>query len=115
MTHHDPDAVPVRTAADWRPDDDGSLTVVREVAPRNRLDAALMDAFGADRRREVSLDPVGATVWRHCDGDHTVADVADAVADAHDPERVAPVEETLSHFLVQLRERDLVRFEDAPT
>jgi len=116
MTDHDPDAVPVRTADDWREtvdDGDPRVTVVREVEPRNRLDRFLFDLFGATREREITLDPVGTTVWRHCDGDHTVAEVAAAVAATHDEDRVEPVDRTLGHFIMQLRERDLIRLESA--
>lgn len=114
MTAHDPDAIPVRTADDWQEtlvDGEHRVTIEREVDPRNRIDRFLFDLFGTSREREITLDVVGTTVWRHCDGDHTVAEVAAAVADEHDEERVDPVDRTLGHFLLQLRERDLIRLE----
>ncbi|MFT4891815.1 MAG: hypothetical protein ACI9YT_002750 [Halobacteriales archaeon] len=118
MTDRDPDAVPVRTADDWEEtvvDGETRVTVTREVDPRNRLDRFLFDLFGATREREITLDPVGTTVWRHCDGAHTVPEVAAAVAANHDEDRVEPVDRTLEHFMMQLRERDLIRLESAHT
>ncbi|ELY74587.1 PqqD family peptide modification chaperone [Natrinema pallidum] len=115
MSAHGPTAVPKRVADDWREttvDGDSRVTIVRSRPPRNRLDEFLFDLFGTSRERELTLDAVGTTVWRHCDGDHTVAEIAAAVADAHDGDRVEPVDETLSHFLMQLAERDLIRFDE---
>ena len=118
MTERDPDAIPVRTANDWEEtvvDGDPRVTVTREIEPRNRVDRFLFDLFGRPRDREITLDAVGTTVWRHCDGDHTLEEVAAAVADSHDDERVAPVEQTLGHFVMQLQERDLIRLESTNT
>ncbi|WP_408958761.1 PqqD family protein [Natrinema sp. 74] len=115
MTSHGPAAIPKRVAEDWREttvDGDSRVTIVWTKSPRNRLDAFLFDCFGTSRERELTLDPVGTTVWRHCDGDHTVAEIASVVADAHDAERVGPVDETLAHFLMQLEERGLLRFDE---
>lgn len=115
MTTHAPTAIPERTTEEWtvtRTDDVVQVTITRTVAPRNRVDGVLFDLFDADRDRELVLDAVGATVWRACDGTNTVADIASRVADEHDAERVAPVEETLGHFLMQLGEKDLLRFEE---
>lgn len=115
MTTHPPTAVPIRTTDEWtvtQTDDAVQVTITRTVSPRNRVDRFLFDLFGADRDRELVLDAVGATVWQACDGSHTVSDVASIVAQEHDSERVAPVDETLSHFLMQLTEKELLRFEE---
>ncbi|WP_049923410.1 PqqD family protein [Halopiger djelfimassiliensis] len=115
MTAHAPSSIPRRTADDWEEttvDGESRVTVHWTKTPRNRIDRFLFDLFGTSRERELTLDPVGTTVWRHCDGDHTVSEIASAVADAHDAERVEPVDETLAHFLMQLEERNLIRFDD---
>lgn len=115
MSEHAPTAIPKRVADDWTEttvDGESRVTVRWTKSPRNRVDRFLFDLFGTDRERELELDPVGATVWRHCDGDHTVADIASVVAESHDSDRVEPVDETLAHFLMQLEERGLIRFED---
>ncbi|APW99224.1 hypothetical protein CHINAEXTREME_16240 [Halobiforma lacisalsi AJ5] len=115
MSTHAPDAIPRRTADDWVErvvDGERRVTVHWTKTPRNRVDAFLFDLFGTDLDRELALDPVGTTVWRHCDGDHTVAEIASIVAETHDADRVEPVDETLAHFLLQLEERGLIEFED---
>ncbi|MFC6768078.1 PqqD family protein [Natrinema soli] len=115
MSAHGPTAIPRRAVEDWREttvDGDSRVTIVRTKTPRNRLDEFLFDLFGTSRERELTFDAVGTTVWRHCDGDHTVAEIAAVVADTHDDERVDPVDETLAHFLMQLKERGLIRFEN---
>jgi len=116
MTEHGPTAVPRRDAEDWEVatvDGEPRVTIHWTKRPRNRLDRFLFDLFGTDRERELEFDPVGTTVWRHCDGDHTVAEIAERVAASHDADRVDPVDETLAHFLMRLEERDLVRFEES--
>ncbi|AQL44683.1 hypothetical protein BV210_18160 (plasmid) [Halorientalis sp. IM1011] len=115
MSTHGPESVPVRDCAEWSMEPvDGTerATITWQLTAQNRLDRFLFDLFGTDRERELTLDPVGSTVWQHCDGDHTVAEIASIVADEHDPERVEPVDETLSYFLVQLDERDLLSFRE---
>jgi len=69
------------------------------LVPTSRTISTLRDE---PRARTHALDAVGTTVWHHCDGDHTVAEIAAVVADTHDDERVEPVDETLAHFLMQL-------------
>lgn len=116
MTDYDGSAVPIRTADDWRTtevDGERRAVLVQEREPRNRLDAFLFDLFGADRTREITLDPVGTTVWERSDGEHTLDEVAQAVATSHDANRVEPVDRTLGQFLLQLRDRDLLRIEPA--
>lgn len=118
MSAHPPSAIPRRDADDWEEtvvDGDPRVTVHWTETPRNRLDRFLFELFGTDLDRELSLDPVGTTVWRHCDGDHTVAEIASIVAEEHDEERVEPVDETLAHFLMRLEERELIRFENEAT
>ncbi|ELZ00648.1 MULTISPECIES: PqqD family protein [Natrialba] len=118
MSSHGPTATPVRAADDWEAttvDGESRVTITWTKSPRNRLDRFLFDLFGTSRERDLTLDPVGATVWKHCDGEHTVAELAAIVADAHEAERVEPVDETLAHFLMQLEERNLIRFDDERT
>ncbi|WP_339103781.1 PqqD family protein [Haloterrigena salinisoli] len=114
MSEHGPTAIPSR-AVDWTEttvEGDSRATLTWTKSPRNRLDRFLFDLFGTSRERTLTLDAVGTTVWRHCDGDHTVAEIAAIVADEHDEERVEPVDETLAHFLMQLEERGLIRFDE---
>lgn len=115
MSAHAPSSIPTRTTDDWdvtTSDGDRQVTITWTKNPRNRLDGFLFDLFGTSRERDLTLDSVGTTVWTHCDGEHTVSEIAALVTDEHDPERVEPVDETLAHFLMQLEERDLIRFEN---
>lgn len=115
MSTHAPNAIPTRTTDDWEvtiSDGDRRVTITWAKSPRNRLDQFLFDFFGTSRERELTLDPIGTTVWRHCDGDHTVSEIASIVAEEHDVDRVEPVNETLAHFLMQLEERELIQFDD---
>ena len=115
MSTHAPTAIPTRTTDDWEEttsDDDRRVTITWTKSPRNRLDQFLFDLFGTSRERELTLDPVGTTVWRSCDGEHTVSEIASIVAEEHDADRVEPVSETLAHFLMQLEKRGLLRFDD---
>ncbi|AHF99620.1 hypothetical protein HALLA_13305 [Halostagnicola larsenii XH-48] len=117
MSAHAPGSIPIRTTDDWdvtTSDGDRRVTITWTKSPRNRLDRFLFDLFGTSRERELTLDSVGTTVWQRCDGEHTVSEIASIVADEHDADRVEPVDETLAHFLMQLEERDLIRFEDRP-
>lgn len=115
MSTHAPSAIPTRTTDDWEvttTDVERRVTITWTKSPRNRLDRFLFDLFGTSRERDLTLDPVGTTVWSHCDGNHTVSEIASVVAAEHDPDHVEPVDETLAHFLMQLEERDLIQFED---
>ena len=74
--------------------------------PRARKDGLLEEGVGAelliyDRESHVAhcLSPVAACVWRHCDGEHDLAELA-ALADAEAGLVVGALQE--------LRERDLL-------
>ncbi|QLG47578.1 PqqD family protein [Natrinema halophilum] len=114
MSVHAPTAVPKRTVSEWTEISvDGELRVMITwtKSPRNRLDRFLFTLFGTNREHELTLDAVGSTVWRQCDGTHTASEIASILAGTYDAERVEPVEETLAYFLMQLEERDLIRFD----
>ena len=55
----------------------------------------------------LKLDAVGSFVWLHCDGEKTVAELGDAMADEFG-KKVDPVEERLTLFLGQLKRGGLV-------
>ncbi|EMA49722.1 PqqD family protein [Halococcus thailandensis] len=104
---------PVRTTEDWdceRVDGDPNVTIQRPRRPRNRIDEFLFDLFDTPTERELELDAVGSIVWRHCDGETTTAAIADELAARVPDERIEPVDETLSYFLAQLAELDLIRY-----
>lgn len=109
-----PETVPVRTTEDWeRETVDGELrvTIQRPQQPQNRLDRALFRLVGGPSERELDLDAVGSVVWLNCDGTTTVPELGHVLDESFSDERVAPIDETLSYFLAQLAELELIRYE----
>lgn len=56
----------------------------------------------------VHLDEVGSFVWARCDGQSTVAEIAQALAERFG-ERVSPARDRLSLFLSQMLRGGLIR------
>lgn len=106
--------LPVRTTADWdceRVDGTRRVTIVRDRETRNRLDRFLFDLFDTPTERELELDAVGSAVWVGCDGETTVDELVDDLASEFPGERIEPVDQTLTYFLAELSELDLIRYE----
>ncbi|EMA46515.1 PqqD family protein [Halococcus saccharolyticus] len=115
MSERPSTATPIRTTEDWdceRVDGSRKVTIQRPRQPRNRLDEFLFDLFDTPTERELELDAVGSVVWCHCDGDTTMAELADELAATVPEERIEPVGDTLSYFLAQLAELNLIRYAD---
>lgn len=55
----------------------------------------------------VKLDKIGSFVWKHCDGNTTVAEIADRTKTKFG-EEVEPVDERVSAFMVKLMRSDLL-------
>ena len=49
----------------------------------------------------VKLDELGSSVWRLCDGEHTVEEIGKELARQYGPE-IEPIYERLATFLIQL-------------
>lgn len=102
-------ARPIRNPAlKWTELDNGE---VRIVLPR-RKDATgklLAVLFHIPKSRPVNLDVVGARVWALCDGEHTVADIAEALTEEHKLHR-REAEVSLTEFLRMLGKRNMVAF-----
>ncbi len=102
-------ARPIRNPAlKWTELDSGE---VRIVLPR-RKDATgklLSVLFHIPKSRPVNLDVVGSRVWTLCDGEHTVADIAEALTDEHKLHR-REAEVSLTEFLRMLGKRNMVAF-----
>ena len=110
--------VPMRTTADWdceRVDGTRRVTIIRERETRNRLDRFLFELFDTPTERELEFDAVGSAVWLGCDGETTVGELADDLATEFPSERIEPVDQTLSYFLAELSELDLIRCEEPGT
>lgn len=67
--------------------------------------------FRTPRQTYIKLDPYGAFVWRHCNGQHTVADIARLMGEEFG-EQAEPVLERLIVFLRMLLGRKLIVLED---
>ena len=81
----------IRTTEDWNcehVDGDPSVTIQRPRRPRNRIDRLLLDLFDTPTERELELDSVGSVVWCHCDGETTVAELADELSATVPEERI---------------------------
>lgn len=102
-------ARPIRNPAlKWTELDSGEIRIV---LPR-RKDATgklLSVLFYIPKSRPVNLDVVGSRVWSLCDGEHTVADIADVLADEHKLHR-REAEVSLTEFLKMLGKRNMVAF-----
>ncbi len=65
-----------------------------------------------DARRQIELDEIASFVWSLCDGQHTVADIADALMQRYQLLKREAMA-SLTEFLAQLQRRGLVRWEEA--
>jgi coenzyme PQQ synthesis protein D (PqqD) len=62
------------------------------------------------QNRNFALDEIGSEVWRLCDGEHTVKDVADAVARRYKVNR-REAEQSAIQYMRMLMQRGLVLME----
>lgn len=81
--------------------------------PRTRQDGLLEETVGEelllydqDSHTAHCLSPIATCVWRHCDGEHDIAELA-RLADAS--------ERLVANALHELREKDLLAAEPQPT
>lgn len=65
--------------------------------------------FMVPESRPVQLDEVGSFVWHHCDGEHTVSEIADALAREYQLNR-REAEVSLTEYLQTLGKRGMVAF-----
>ena len=64
-----------------------------------------------DRPVRVSLDDVGTSIWRLCDGKRTVLDIGRTLKSSYG-DRIEPVYERLEHFLKQMHRAGLIELEN---
>lgn len=70
-------AKPLRNPAlQYDEQEDGSTTLRVPITHSRAPARILAKATGASPEREVELEPVGAFVWKRCDGRHTVASIS---------------------------------------
>ena len=98
---------PVRLV-EWSSDGDGRVTL----AVRRREDRAtrmLSFLVPIPRQRRVALDEIGSDVWRMCDGDTSLADMAGTLARKYKL-NYKEAQQPLLRFLNDLARRGLVGF-----
>jgi hypothetical protein len=106
---HALEARPVRNPAlVWEELDSGEvkITLPRRADVVGKLLSAV---FYIPKSRPISLDVVGARVWKLADGEHTVRDMVDALMDEHKLHR-REAEVSLTEFLRMLGKRNMVAF-----
>lgn len=97
---------PVRNqAVEWR--DEGERTVLVLRRREDWVGRLLSLFFVVPKERKIELDPVGAHVWRGCDGRHTVKELMQSLIEKYKLNR-KEAEVSLTAFLRQLGKRKLV-------
>ena len=78
----------------------GRVTVFR---PKyySKFARKIMSPFLKTDYFSVKLDELGSSVWRLCDGKHTVEEIGKELAKQYGPE-IEPIYERLAIFLIQL-------------
>ena len=97
---------PVRNqTVEWRGDGAETVLVVRR--REDWVGRLLTLFFVVPKERKIELDPVGSYVWRHCDGQHTVAELIQDLAQKYKLNR-KEAEVSLTAFLRQLGRKRLI-------
>ena len=81
----------------WRDLDDGCCVVMRPKLGEGRLGRWLASKLG-DSFYRIRLDDVGTFIWRACDGETPLAEIAGRLREAFGA-RVEPAEERLARFV----------------
>ena len=81
----------------WRELDSGRCVVLRPTFGESRIGRWLAGRLG-DPCYRIRLDDVGAFIWKACDGETALTDIADRLR-AEFGERVEPAEERLARFV----------------
>jgi hypothetical protein len=86
-----------RRRLDWRDLDDGRCAVLRPRLGDGRIGRWLASKVG-DPCYRIRLDDVGTFIWKACDGDTPLTEIAGRLR-AEFGERVEPAEERLARFV----------------
>lgn len=101
---------PQRSDAVFWDERDGTVTLT---VPRTDWVGRLLRWLTArPLKRRIELDEIGSLVWKLCDGQHTVGEIADALVQRYQLMRREALA-SLAEFLTQLRKRGAVRWEEA--
>jgi len=102
-------AKPIRNPlVEWEVTEDGTAILV---APLSQQGKGFMGWVARRMKlpdqKQFELEPVGALVWEHCDGNHTNAAIAKAIQTRYKMNRLE-AEASLSAFLQTLSQRRLI-------
>jgi len=86
-----------RRLLDWRGLDDGRCVVLRPQLGTGRIGRWLASKLG-DPCYRIRLDDVGSFIWKACDGETRLTEMADRLR-VRFGERVEPAEERLARFV----------------
>ncbi len=86
-----------RRLLDWRDLDDGRCVVLRSQLGTGRIGRWLALKLG-DPCYRIRLDDVGTFIWKACDGETPLVEIAGRLRDEFG-ERVEPAEERLARFV----------------
>ena len=86
-----------RRRLDWREADDGRCIVLRSRFGEGRLGRWLASKLG-DSFYRIRLDDVGTFIWKACDGETPLTEIAGRLRGEFG-ERVEPAEERLARFV----------------
>ena len=88
----------------------------RETIPRRNEEAEWREVeeevyiCSIDGETMFSITGVGADIWRVCDGEHTVAEIAELLLTAYEVDRDT-LEKDLAEFLDDMKAKGLITFE----
>jgi len=86
-----------RRRLDWRDLDDGRCVVLRPQLGEGRIGRWLASKLG-DPCYRIRLDDVGSFIWKACDGETQMTEIAGRLR-AEFGERIEPAEERLARFI----------------
>jgi len=86
--------------------DDGMVDVLIPRYGEGRIGRLLRSVFTNTPVR-VHLDEIGTSVWKLCDGRHSVHDIGQTLQGQFG-ERIEPVYDLLEQFLVQMKRSELI-------
>lgn len=95
-----------RRALDWRVADDGRCVLLRPKFGTGRLGRWVARQSG-DPHYRIRLDEVGTFVWKACDGQTPLRQIAEGLRGRFGP-GIEPAEQRLARFVEQLKRSKLL-------
>jgi hypothetical protein len=103
------DMIPVRVV-NWKPDSQGLIVLLKPKFKWPWLRKHLLPRMKRPHYR-VQLDQKGSFIWKHCDGQNTVGDLAEMHRETFGKD-VEPLLERLSLFLHSLEKNEFITYEN---